>query len=71
MTNSRRRSKKARCGTESITDMIRNAGLEPSAELIKYGIIKGKEAPDIAALLHVAEDDFCISSSGRVSATAV
>lgn len=50
--------KKSSVRTESITDMIRNAGLEPSAELIKYGIIKGKEAPDIAALLHVAEEDF-------------
>ncbi len=37
--------KKSSVRTESITDMIRNAGLEPSAELIKYGIIKGKEAP--------------------------
>ncbi|MCH1939698.1 GntR family transcriptional regulator [Holdemania massiliensis] len=50
--------KKNSVRTESITDMIRNAGLKPSAELIKYGIIKGKEAPEIASVLHVAEDDF-------------
>ncbi|WP_296876867.1 GntR family transcriptional regulator [Thomasclavelia sp.] len=43
---------------ESITEMISNAGLTPSCELIKYLIIKGKDIPDVARKLEIDENDF-------------
>ena len=43
---------------ESLSDVIRHMGLEPSSDLLEYSVLKAKDIPDIQALLHVADQDF-------------
>ncbi len=44
--------------SESITERIRNSGLTPRTELVRYAILKGKDIPDVAATLKIDEEDY-------------
>ena len=56
--NYRTSFKKPISSRNSITAQIQEAGLESRIELYKYSIIRGKDDPEVAAKLHISEDEF-------------
>lgn len=44
--------------SNSMTSVIRDSGLTPRTEVLKYAVIKGKEVPEVAEILKIADDDF-------------
>lgn len=43
---------------ESMTDLIRNAGMVPGTKLINYTVLRGSDVPDVATQLEVGPDEF-------------
>lgn len=52
------RIRKSFIRSESITDLIFNSGLKPHTEVLKYAVIKGKDQPETAQLMNIAQDAF-------------
>ena len=56
--NYRTSFKKPISSRNSITAQIQEAGMESRIELYKYSIIRGKDDPEVAAKLHISDDEF-------------
>lgn len=44
--------------SNSVTSLIRDSGLIPRTEVLRYAVIKGKDNPEVSKILKIADEEF-------------